>query len=119
MYKRYGKLKSVVNTFNVTYEVPAGRDMYKRQRDIPRSVRRFARASKRIKSALSMNKSVRKSEDDDYLSMKDVDLSETPPTPMARNIDLKERISEAITHSHMVNSPHMMRNLKDTPEPER
>ncbi|KAL7647404.1 UNVERIFIED_CONTAM: hypothetical protein RMT77_001000 [Armadillidium vulgare] len=120
MYKRYQKLKSVVNTFNVTYEVPeTGRDMHKRQRDVPRSVRRFARASKRIKSALSMNKSVETREDDDYLSMKDVELNEAPPTPQARSIDLKERISEAITHSHMINSPHMMRNLPNTPEPER
>ncbi|KAL7632325.1 UNVERIFIED_CONTAM: hypothetical protein RMT77_017368 [Armadillidium vulgare] len=123
MYKRYRKLKSVVNTFNVTYEVPEvpeRRDMYKRQRDIPRSVRRFAKAGNRIKSALSLNKNVRPSEDDDYLSMKDLELSPAPPTPMARNIDLKERISVAIAQSHVVNSPRTMRKLSDaTSEPER
>ncbi|KAL7648139.1 UNVERIFIED_CONTAM: hypothetical protein RMT77_000040 [Armadillidium vulgare] len=123
MYRRYRKLKSVLTTFNVTYEVPEvpeRRDMYKRQRDIPRSVRRFARAGNRIKSALSMHKNVQQSEDDDYLSMKDLELSPAPPTPMARNIDLKERISVAIAQSHVVNSPRTMRKASDAAsEPER
>ncbi|KAL7633727.1 UNVERIFIED_CONTAM: hypothetical protein RMT77_015681 [Armadillidium vulgare] len=123
MYRRYKKLKSVLTTFNVTYEVPEvpeRRDMYKRQRDIPRSVRRFAKAGNRIKNALSLNKNVRQSEDDDYLSMKDLELSPAPPTPMARNIDLKERISVAIAQSHVVNSPRTLRKLSDaTSEPER
>ncbi|KAL7636896.1 UNVERIFIED_CONTAM: hypothetical protein RMT77_012654 [Armadillidium vulgare] len=121
MYKRYKRLKSVVNTFNVTYEAPElGRDTTRRQRDVPRSVRRFARASNRIKSALSMNKNVEKKEDDDYLSMKDIEMNETNktiPIPHARNIDLKERISEAIARSPTLNSPHMFRKLPGTPEP--
>ncbi|KAL7630095.1 UNVERIFIED_CONTAM: hypothetical protein RMT77_019772 [Armadillidium vulgare] len=124
MYRRYKKLKSVVTSFNVTYEIPEipdRRDMYKRQRDIPRSVRRFAKAGQRIKSALSLYKSnVRQSEDDDYLSMKDLELSPVPPTPMARSIDLKDRISVAIAQSHVVNSPRTKRKLSDAAsEPER
>ncbi|KAL7630130.1 UNVERIFIED_CONTAM: hypothetical protein RMT77_019730 [Armadillidium vulgare] len=123
MYKRYKRLKSVVNTFNVTYEVPElGRNIPRRQRDIPRSVRRFTRASNRIKSVLNMNKNVEKKEDDDYLSMKDIEMKETNesiPTPHVRNIDLKERIDEAIARSPTLNSPHMFRKLPGTPEPER